>query len=349
MRYERDELTKMKRELNSVEAASLDKFKVFCMISANEKTCRKIECSIMMYRAAAGSLSKKPTAEIRDKFLTSIKDKGDAYKIKVYAKKWLKWKWPDFKEEFYTPFKRIKMQKLNDAKINSDTLFTDYEIKALLTAADSFYWRSWLATIAECGARPEELAKCKWQDLKYRDDGTGDISLLSSKTGKFRKFPLKASVIHLRRWEQEYLFSDRRASDYIWPNKDRGVAYVNHFNRGLKIVAKKAGITRNIWSYMFRHTLAKKLYSTLPQSVVEALLGHKNMAATYAHIDDDTARTAMLENIYNIKELKPEEQNEIKKRMTAVEEENKELRDTITKMWERLNNRDGFLLENPAQ
>jgi site-specific recombinase XerD len=69
--------------------------------------------------------------------------------------------------------------------------------------------------------------------------------------------------------------------------------FVNDVNKNLKIVAKKAGISSNLTTYVARHSFASNLLkSGANKSFIQDSLGHQNLATTEAYLSgfDDSER-----------------------------------------------------------
>ena len=86
------------------------------------------------------------------------------------------------------------------------------------------------------------------------------------------------------------------------------------------------------FGYLFRHSRATRLYEELPQQIVEKLMGHKNMAGVYAHISSKKAREEMLNKIYKVQELTPQDKEELLKMKEEIETLNKKI-DLQNKMY----------------
>ena len=68
------------------------------------------------------------------------------------------------------------------------------------------------------------------------------------------------------------------------------------FNERLKILAKLAGINKNLTTHVARHTFATQLaILNVPITVIASLLGHKSLASTliYIHIAEQVRKTEM--------------------------------------------------------
>jgi hypothetical protein len=122
-----------------------------------------------------------------------------------------------------------------------------------------------------------------------------------------------------------------RDDDYVFPSPiDRKKPITSvAIGKVLKKIAKRSGINRKIWSYLFRHTRATKLYEELPEQIVERLMGHRGMAEIYAHISSKKVREEMLRKVYHIKELGKEEKTKIEKELNELKEESVVQRDDI--------------------
>lgn len=227
---------------------------------------------------------------------------------------------------------------IDDTKINENTLITPEELERMLRKAENFRQKALLLVIWESGARPQEVLELKWQDIKF-DDEVANITLYSKKTNKTRTFPVKEASIHLKRWKQEYCFPNVKPSDYVFPNPNNRDAHLTSdgLNKFLRTIARKSGIDRRVWAYLFRHSRATALYEELPTPLVEKLMGHKKMFDVYAHISDKKAREELISKIYHIKELSPEKKAKFEREIEAQAKDIEKLKNYMKHNKEAIN------------
>lgn len=336
-RYEQGQLIEIKKKISNENKQLLQKYLEHCSINAGKDKVEKIERDMVQVYDIIEKPFNKLKKEDIDGFLVLLNKSDRSFwtknEIKVYLKKFCLWHYKDL-----DMVKNIKKtaKKYDDKKINESALITPEELEKMLRCAESFREKALLLLLWETGCRPQEILNLKWKDIKFEDDYT-DIMLYSSKTNTTRNFPVKESTIHLKRWKQEYSYPNIKNDDYIFPspidrNKPLNSASINKI---LRKTAKKSGITKDVWAYLFRHTRATKLYEELPQQIVEKLLGHKDMASIYAHISNKKAREEMLKKIYNVQEINPEERKKLEKEIKELEKQVKLMVETNAKEKER--------------
>lgn len=232
--------------------------------------------------------------------------------IKAHVKKFLKETFKDWSSKFNNldDFGQIRLAV---KELNPDALPTDIDLEKMIRACDSIREKALLIMGIEMGCRPQELRYLRWHDVKYREDGTADIHLFSTKTQKARKFPIKEAVVHLKRWEQEFSYPNRSDNDLIFPSvRDRN-RYIarSSLTMWLKRLAKKAGVTKNIFPYMLRHKKATQLYHQIGDTASKAMGHSPEMKKFYMHTSDDDVRQALLSKIYHVEELTPEKKDKL--------------------------------------
>lgn len=325
-RYEKGSLQKIKKKLNPKNKQILKEFLKVCSIEAGEGKIKKIERFLLQFYDITEIDLDKQTKESVNSWLIVLNKSDRSFwtrnEFKGYVKKFLKGYYKDL--ELIENIKRSKKdrKRINDTKINENNLITPEELEKMIRQTESFRQKALILLLWETGGRPQEIVNLKWRDIKFKDS-YGNITLYSNKTGTTRTFPIKETCIHLKRWKQEFCFPNVKESDFVFPtplNRSKPIT-TTAINNMLKKVSKRAGINRHIWSYLFRHTRATRLYEELPQQIVEKLMGHKDMAGIYAHISDKKAREEMLNKIYKIEELTEEEKDKYDKLIKELKQQ----------------------------
>lgn len=311
--YKLGELDEKLKEIKGKDKEALDGFLKKCSISANPKKVDKIRKLLVQFYDVTELPLTKQTKESIDSFLVVLNKSDKSYwtldELKVYVKQFLKWYYKDL--SLIENFKASGKKQLNP-KITENNLITKDELEKMLRQAESFKESAYLLCAWTTGARPQELLDMKWQDVKF-EDKVADITLYSSKTKKARTFPVVEKTMKaLWDWKEHYSFPDVSPKDYVFPSRWRDKQLTTAgVNKMLRRLAKKAGIKKDVWGYLFRHSQATRLYEELPQQIVEKLMGHKNMAGVYAHISSKKAREELLKKVYNIEELTEQDKKEI--------------------------------------
>ena len=312
-KYKKGSLQKIENKLNDKNKRELKEFANYLLITNKQDKVTKILRLLIQYYDITGkNLYEKPTIKDRNDFLALLNnsDYKDSYKreIKVYLKKWLKWKWKDLTllEDF------PKLEKNSSDKVEEKDLLTLDEIKKLLKGEPSDMWKALISILAESGCRPEEVLNLKWEQINFKEDIV-DISFHTKKKSsvKSRIFPIKAGYGFLKNWKETCPSISKES--WVFPSRRNKPLTNEGLNVHLKRLAKKVGIERNVFPYLFRFTKASELYNgnnKLDDRAVASLLGHStNMAKTYHKLSNETAREMLIEETFKEKEI-PENKKE---------------------------------------
>jgi len=319
-RYSQGQLAEIDKKLSPANKRILNEFCNHCLIKAGKQKVEKIRRELVQVHDITQTDFNKFNKEIVDSFLVVLNQSDRSIwtknEIKVYLKKFLKWHYKDL--DLIDNIRGENRRDLNPHKINENNLINEQDIEKMLRFAMNYKEKAYLFLAFESGARPQELLNLKWQDIKFEDNYT-DITLYSNKTRQTRTFPVYKASKFLKEWKQNYSFIDVKESDYVFVSrwKEEHMTTVG-LNKILRRMAQKAGLKKDVWNYLFRHSRATKLYEELPTPIVEKLMGHQNMSKVYAHISSKKAREEMLKKIYHVEELTQEQQNKYAEEITQI-------------------------------
>lgn len=313
-KYKIGELDELEKTLSHKNKKILDDFYNFLKINAGEKKALKNKKHMLqVYDIVEKDLDELTKKDIDSFLIVLNQSKRSVWtknEIKVYLRKFIK--------KFYNDLNLIENIKLdsrrdlNPQKINENNLVTEEEIEKMLRFAESYKEKAFLFLAFQTGARPQELINLRWRDIKF-EDNYADVTLYSNKTGKSRTFPVTKAKEHLWNWKQNYSFVNVQPNDYVFVSRWREKPMTSPgLNKILRRLASRAAINKDVWNYLLRHSQATRLYEELPTPLVEKLMGHKNMSHVYAHISNKKAREVMLEKIYKIEKLNPQDKKELK-------------------------------------
>jgi integrase/recombinase XerD len=152
----------------------------------------------------------------------------------------------------------------------------------------------WYAT----GSRVSEMAGLQIQDIDWKDN----VIKIRGKGGRERLVPISRTAVE---WGVKY-----RDVRHQWLRKHRlketEIFYLTRTGKGFtrqgiwKIVkkyAKKAGLGRNVWPHMIRHSFATHvLEGGADLRAVQELLGHRSISTTevYTHLDIENLKVMQL-------------------------------------------------------
>ena len=183
-------------------------------------------------------------------------------------------------------------------RILPDVLTMD-EQRALLNVFNRRYHsgrknRLMVELMLTAGLRVSEVCTLKWAALRYRDN---KILIKQAKGQKDRNLFIPESLMNrLKAFKEEspsnvYVFATRTGKP-----QDRST-----LNKMVKNYAMKAGIEKNVYNHLLRHTALTDLYSgTKDIRQVQAIAGHASIQTTqiYTHISAEKIRETMTTEKY---------------------------------------------------
>lgn len=283
-------------------------FLTYCGITATKTTLKKIKVKIVYVdKYFKGKLDKLTLKDIHG-FLSHLNRKGYAKSTrndftKVF-KRFLKWKYDDWSSRF-KELKDLKSVSNDQRQISKEDLLSQEEIQMIINATDSMKYKTLFLLLSETAGRPEEILKLKWKDINFPKK---EVKLHSSKTDKIRTIPIYKTLGHLERYKEECFYVPPKAGDLIFDISNQTIS--NNLNK----VEEKLKFTRHLYPYLFRHSTLSKYIRILSPKVYEMYAGHslETGMKIYAHLDNEDLREELDNKIHNLKELTPEEKEEIK-------------------------------------
>lgn len=205
--------------------------------------------------------------------------------------------------------KFIKPKRPKD-KLTREDLPTDEELQKILsTCADSTRDKAMISVHAEAGTRVGELLGLKIKDFTI--DKFGGIIKADGKTG-VRSIRIVKSVPYLTKWLNDHPNKDNHESPlwvYISLSDTFGepINYAG-FNNILHKRIRQAGITKRIYSHLFRHKEITDLANKLTETESRMRHGWEKsslMPARYSHLNQEDLDEKML-GIMGVKTPKEE-------------------------------------------
>lgn len=215
-------------------------------------------------------------------------------------------------------------EAFNHSRINENTLIDEHELEKILKRCSTYKQKAILALLFEGALRPQELRFLRWSDVKI-DFEVGSVTVFSNKTRKSRTIPIKDSVYHLRQWKQNFEFTDVKGEDYIFPNpRDRTKPLSNNALPVMfKRLSQKAGIDKNIFPYLLRHSRLTKVSQELPAHLESKFAGHSiKQSQMYVHLSSDDVRRAMVEKVFKVKDISPENKHKLEQDIEEIRRQN---------------------------
>ncbi len=259
----------------------------------------------------------------------SSKTQSTRNDLKHTIKRFLKWKYKDWSERFDNLSDIKLVMKMNEEKINANTILSKEDIEKIMEKEPTLFWKTFFITLYESGLRPQEVRNLLWKDIKFDiikfDDkqDLSEINIYATKTHKARSVYVKIATSHLK------LLKKSSETDLVFPSVRDKTRPINKENASewLRKISNKV-LGRQIYPYILRHTRATELYtnSGIPDKTVQKFLGHsKSMADVYTHLSNKDVKEAVANTIYKIEEMPEKLKNELEERIKIQESQLKEL------------------------
>ena len=183
-------------------------------------------------------------------------------------------------------------------------LLTPQEIQALVDACWNSRDRALILTLYEGGFRAGEIAQLTWGKLK--NDEKGIAVNIDFKTGIPRYVRLVMAKKYIAEWR----------ADYPQPITNDAPVFVNRYRQPLtwagmqkqiKVLVKRAGITKHVTPHLFRHSrITHLIQEGAKESVIKLMMWgtlNTDMFATYAHLSGRDIDTE-ISRLYGLEEEK---------------------------------------------
>lgn len=359
-----DNNTTAKKVFNSLSKEEQDKineFKDYLLISASELRAEEGIREVLRFRVVTGNNINKSNLDDLRYFLKELKigdfSEHTKNKIKTFVQRFLRWNfkdWSDRFNEFYDI--KVNTDAQNKKPITSKTLFTEEDIKKLLDAEPSLYWKTFLITQSEGALRTGETRQLTWDMVNFEDDGFTILEIPSKKNRnaaiKIKPVVVKVAGNFLKELKKQQEKYDIK-TPYCFPspqnpNKPISKAVNLWFNNLCKRVLGREGN-----NYLLRHSKGTILQEKIRKgelskdNAVEFMRHSEKMFdKVYSHMDDEDIKQLIKKQIYNTEELTKEDIDKIKmieekfnKQIAELSNENKQIKKAInflTKNFEKL-------------
>ncbi|MEM2999077.1 MAG: tyrosine-type recombinase/integrase, partial [Candidatus Bathyarchaeia archaeon] len=203
---------------------------------------------------------------------------------------------------------------VKNTRVTPERLLTKKDFEAIVKATENRRDRAMLYTLFEGALRPGELLSMRISSVKFKQAETARVEngavvkekvdycviSVNGKTG-LKVLPLVASYRPLLEWLEEHPYRAEPEAP-LWCslsryNKGARLGYM-HFRLIIKRIAKKAGISKAVWPYLFRHSTLTQLAKTFTEAKLERYAGWvhgSKMAARYVHFSARDLEDAVLE------------------------------------------------------
>ncbi len=225
---------------------------------------------------------------------------GIKQKVKIFIKAFYKHLLGD--DLFYPPqVVWIKARLKRSAKMLPQNLLSDNEVKTLLETATNLRDKAIIALLFDAGLRPGELLSMRMCDVNLSKN-PAEIMVSEGKTG-MRQIPIIFSVTYLAQYLNSLTGSRKKPESPLWielgtsSNHETGLT-ISGLQIMIKKTAKKAGIQRRIYPYLFRHTRATWYANKITEQQLKAIfgwVGDSKMASVYVHLSGRDINNAVLQ------------------------------------------------------
>lgn len=314
--------------LDLQEKERIDKFKDYLLITASQKRIEEATREILRFRVVVGKNLYDISLDDLRYFLKELKlyDFADytKNKIKDWIKRFLRWAYRDWSERF-DGFYDIKTNTdaQNRKPITSESMILPEEIKKLLDAEPTLYWKTFLMVQYEGALRTGEARTLTWDRVVFDDDGFTTLNIPSKKN---RNATIKVNSVvvgiagnflkELRKQQDKYEIK----SKYVFPSpQDVNRPISKAVNLWFNHLCKKV-LGREANNYLLRHSRGTELQQKvrngeLSKDNAVEFMRHsgKMFDKVYSHMDKEDIKQLMKKQIYNTKSLTREEKGEVKR------------------------------------
>ncbi len=220
--------------------------------------------------------------------------------------------------------------RVEGKKLESEDILSEEEVEKIISCCIGIRDKALVAIIYELGARVGEIQNCKISDVK--DHPYGFHITLNGKTGK-RQVLLHKYQVYLKQWLVDHpnasdpgapLFTTAREYTDSSHSKNKKKQAKDEtrvhtplrtisMNLLLKKAAKKAGIKKNVYCHLLRHSQATRLANTMTEQQLKKQMGwagSSNQAQTYVHLSNPEIDHAVLAS-YGIRVVQDQEGNKV--------------------------------------
>ncbi|MEM3759872.1 MAG: tyrosine-type recombinase/integrase [Candidatus Bathyarchaeia archaeon] len=184
-----------------------------------------------------------------------------------------------------------------DSRVAPECLLTHEEFEALVKAAENSRDKAMIYVLFEGALRPGELLSMKVGSVDFR--GEYCLITVNGKTG-LKRLPLVISCRPLLGWLEEHPKRGDPCAP-LWCSlatnyKGEMLSY-RHFRLIIRRLARKAGLRKAVWPYLFRHSTLTAMAKVLTEARLEQFAGWvhgSKMSAKYVHFSARDLEDAIL-------------------------------------------------------
>jgi len=334
--FRRGESQKFHKKLPSKERQEINDFINY--VSITSKSNKRLENNrrslLTLRKEIKKPLGKTTLKDLRD-FLAilnnSTRTQSSKNELKHTIKRFLKWKFKDWSERFDN-LQDIKLvMRINEEKINADTLLKKEDVEAIVKAEPKLFWKTFFLTLYESGLRPIELRTLFWKNIKFDIDkeGISEINVYATKTSKARSVYVKEATFYLKKLKEQ------SKNELVFPSpRDKNKPLSKELPAVWLARISKKVLGRQVYPYILRHSRATELYTNanIPDKTAQKFLGHsKSMADVYTHLSNQDVKEAVSKTIYKTEDLPPEKRHKLEQEIDHLKTKFKQHNQNTTK------------------
>ena len=192
----------------------------------------------------------------------------------------------------------VSMRGRPGCVVNPADLLSRDDLKRMLDASPSFFWRAYIRFSYESGARIGEILNMRVGDL-FKGERFWRARLFG-KTGQ-RVIAIVESIPALSAYLRFEHPSPDDPGSWLWQAGGERVGG-DYIRRGLRRIARAAGLRKRVYPHLFRHSRATELASRMPELALKRYMGwamDSKMAAVYVSLSDPQLEESYL-RIYGL-------------------------------------------------
>ncbi len=134
-----------------------------------------------------------------------------------------------------------------------------------------------LRTLLETGSRVNAFTRMEVEDISF-----SELEIrVTDKGDKTRDIPILPSLANELR-----LHLGNRETGYVFPSRQGGHFSSRRIQQLVKELAQDAGITKNVYPHLLRHTMAQHLADQgMPENLLQRFLGHEHPATKQVYYE----------------------------------------------------------------
>lgn len=339
--FKRGEVQKVYSKLPKGEREIIDKFvKYVSITSSSDKRLENNKRTLTQFRYILKKSFDKITLQDLRNYLALLKGSKNTNstqnEYKASIKRFLRWKFKDWSDRFQN-LADIKLHmKMNEEKINSETLVSKEDVEKIMKAEKRTYWKTFFISLYESGLRPSELRNITWDKIKFNVDGDiSELNVYATKTHKARSVYVSEATFYLQKLKEQredinnpLVFPAQR--DHSKPiRKDTACHWLGRISQEV--------LGRKIYPYILRHSRATELYTNanIPDKIVQKFLGHsKSMGEVYTHLSNKDVKEAVGKTIYKFEDLPPEKKHKLEEEIDLLKKNGQETAKNMSELIE---------------